>query len=54
MKTLRRLAFALFAAKQEEPKGWNKIVAAGAPQAILSRRLVLAGKEQPVGAGVTQ
>jgi hypothetical protein len=52
MKLLRRLAFALFTAKQDEPKGWNKIVAAGAPQAILSRRLVLAGKEQPVGAGI--
>ena len=54
MKVLRRLAFALFTSKSETPKDWNKIVAAGAPQAILSRRLVLAGKEQPVGAGVTQ
>jgi hypothetical protein len=52
MKLLRRLAFALFTAKLETPKDWNKIVAAGAPQAILSRRLVLAGKEQPVGAGI--
>lgn len=52
MKMLRRLAFALFTAKQETPKSWNAIVAAGAPQAILSRRLVLAGKEQPVGAGI--
>jgi hypothetical protein len=54
MILLRRLAFALFTAKSETPKEWNKIVTAGAPQAILSRRLVLAGKEQPVGAGVTQ
>jgi hypothetical protein len=54
MVLLRRLAFALFTAKTETPKDWNRIVVAGAPQAILSRRLVLAGKEQPVGAGVTQ
>jgi hypothetical protein len=52
MKTLRALAFALYTAKQQNPRTWNAIVAAGAPQAILSRRLVLAGKEQPVGAGI--
>lgn len=52
MALLRRLSFALFTAKSENPKGWNAIVAAGAPQAILSRRLVLGGKEQPVGEGI--
>ena len=52
MALLRKLAFALFTAKTQTPKDWNRIVASGAPQAILSRRLVLAGKEQPVGAGV--
>ena len=51
MATLRRLTFALFTARKDNPKTWNAIVAAGAPQAILSRRLVLAGKEQPVGEG---
>ena len=53
MEALRRLAFALFKARQDAPKTWNAIVAAGAPQAILSRRLVLGGKEQPVGEGLT-
>ena len=52
MAMLRRLAFALFTAKTDNPKSWPAIVAAGAPQAILHRRLVLAGKAQPVGAGV--
>ena len=51
MATLRQLAFALFKARQDAPKTWNAVVAAGAPQAILSRRLVLGGKEQPVGEG---
>jgi len=50
MALLRRLAFVLFEQKRDTPKSWNAIVHAGAPQAILSRRLVLAGKEQPVGA----
>ena len=52
MALLRRLVFALHTARQEAPKSWNAIVAAGAPQAILSRRLVLGGKEQPVGEGL--
>lgn len=54
MKGLRALVFVLFASKQQDSKGWNAIVAAGAPQAILSRRLVLAGKEQPVGEGIVK
>ncbi len=53
MALLRRLVFALVAARQDAPKSWNTIVVAGAPQAVLSRRLVLAGREQPVGAGIT-
>jgi hypothetical protein len=53
MAALRRLAYALFSARQEAPKRWNAIVAAGAPQAVLSRRLALAGKERPIGEGLT-
>ena len=53
MALLRRLVFALHTLRQDTPKAWNAIVASGAPQAVLSRRLVLAGKEQPVGEGIT-
>ncbi len=52
MALLRRLSFALFTAKTENPKSWPAILAAGAPQAILHRRLVLGGKAQPVGEGI--
>ncbi len=51
MGGLRKLGWALFSAKQAEPKSWLKAAAAGAPQAILSRRLALAGREAPVGEG---
>jgi hypothetical protein len=51
MGGLRKIGWALFAAKQAEPKSWIKAVAAGAPQAILSRRLALAGREAAVGEG---
>ena len=49
MGGLRKLGWALLSAKQAEPKSWLKAVVAGAPQAILSRRLALAGREAAVG-----
>ncbi|MES2033006.1 MAG: hypothetical protein V4466_02415 [Pseudomonadota bacterium] len=48
MKVLARLVATLGAERKKSPKAWPALVAAGAPQAILSRRLALAGREQPV------
>ena len=48
MKTLARLVATLKEHKQNQPKAWPAIVAAGAPQALLSRRLALGGREPPV------
>ncbi len=48
MKTLARLVATLKVHKQNQPKAWPAIVAAGAPQALLSRRLALGGREPPV------
>lgn len=45
LAALGRLVGALKARKQTAPQDWPAIVAAGAPQAILSRRLALAGRE---------
>jgi hypothetical protein len=45
---LARLVATLKDYKDAQPKAWPAAVAAGAPQALLSRRLVLAGREQPV------
>ncbi|ATQ42194.1 hypothetical protein [Caulobacter mirabilis] len=47
MKLLARLVATLAEHRQKTPKVWTALVAAGAPQAILSRRLVLAGREAP-------
>ncbi|MDP3660180.1 hypothetical protein [Phenylobacterium sp.] len=48
LATLARLVATLRDAKAEQPKTWPALVAAGAPQAILSRRLALAGREPAV------
>ncbi|MDP1738986.1 MAG: hypothetical protein Q8L23_16280 [Caulobacter sp.] len=48
--TLSRLAATLAEHRTLDPKCWPGLVAAGAPQAILSRRLALGGREQPVEA----
>jgi hypothetical protein len=48
LPTLARLAATLKAYKAAQPQLWAKAVAAGAPQALISRRLVLGGREQPV------
>lgn len=48
MKTLARLVATLQDYKAKHPKHWPALVAGGVPQAILSRRLALAGREQPV------
>lgn len=50
MPTLSRLVATLVEHRQLDPKCWPALVAAGAPQAILSRRLALAGREPPVEA----
>lgn len=50
MAGLRRLRAGLEAERTRAPQGWAATVAAGAPQAILSRRLALAGREPPVDA----
>lgn len=51
MKTLQALVATLQARKQAAPDTWPATVAAGAPQAILSRRLVLAGREPAIESG---
>lgn len=43
--TLSRLVATIVEHRQLDPKGWPGLVAAGAPQAILSRRLALGGRE---------
>lgn len=48
--TLSRLVATLVEHRTLDPKCWPGLVAAGAPQAILSRRLALAGREPPVEA----
>lgn len=48
--TLSRLVATLAEHRTLDPKCWPTLVAAGAPQAILSRRLILGGREQPVEA----
>ena len=51
MTLLSRLVALLQPQKQKSPETWPAIVAAGAPQAIISRRLALAGREPPVDQG---
>jgi len=46
--TLSRLVATLAEHRTLDPKCWPGLVAAGAPQAILSRRLALGGREPPV------
>lgn len=46
--TLSRLVATLAEHRTLDPKCWPGLVAAGAPQAILSRRLALAGREPAV------
>ena len=48
MKTLARLVATLRDYKARYPQHWPALVAGSVPQAILSRRLALAGREQPV------
>ncbi len=48
MKLLARLVATVGEHRRKSSKVWTALVAAGAPQAILSRRLVLAGREAPV------
>lgn len=50
IKTLGRLVATLRDYRAKHPKQWPALVAGGVPQAVLSRRLVLAGREQPVEA----
>jgi hypothetical protein len=50
MKTLGRLVATLRDYRAKHPKQWPALVAGGVPQAVLSRRLALAGREQPVEA----
>ncbi len=45
LATLSRLVATLAEHRTLDPKCWPGLVAAGAPQAILSRRLALAGRE---------
>jgi hypothetical protein len=46
--TLARLVATLKVYKTAQPKAWAAAVAGGAPQALITRRLVLGGREQPV------
>lgn len=48
--TLSRLVATIVEHRKLDPKFWPGLVAAGAPQAVLSRRLALAGREPPVEA----
>lgn len=48
--TLSRLVATVAEHRALDPKCWPGLVGAGAPQAILSRRLALAGREPPVEA----
>lgn len=50
LKTLRRLVATLRDYRAAHPKQWPALVAGGVPQAVLSRRLVLGGREQPAEA----
>lgn len=50
LKTLQRLVATLRDHRVRHPKQWPALVAAGVPQAVLSRRLALAGREPPVEA----
>lgn len=50
LKTLCRLVATLRDHRQKHPRQWPALVAGGVPQAVLSRRLALAGREQPVEA----
>jgi hypothetical protein len=50
LKTLCRLVATLRDYRVKHPKHWPALVAGGVPQAVLSRRLALAGREQPVKA----
>ena len=43
---LRRLLGSLRGVLQGPPAGWRAAIAAGAPQAVLTRRLVLGGRER--------
>ena len=45
---LSRIAGALRTVKESATASWPAAVAAGVPQAVLSRRLALAGREPPV------
>lgn len=47
---LARLLATLKAYKAAQPKLWAAAVKAGAPQALITRRLILGGREQPVDA----
>ncbi len=51
MVALRTALGRLQALRTEQPAAWRATLEAGVPQAILSRRLALAGREQPVEAG---
>ena len=48
MAELSRLAGALKMLRERTPQNWPAAVAAGAPQAVLSRRLALAGREPAI------
>lgn len=48
LATLARLVATLAEHRTLDPKCWPGLVAAGAPQAILSRRLALAGREPAI------
>lgn len=48
MPTLARLVATLAENRKSRPADWPALVAAGAPQAVLSRRLALAGREPTV------
>ena len=51
MNQLRALVGALVQQQQADPGRWNEVVATGALQAVISRRLALAGRE-PAKEGV--
>ena len=52
--TLSRLVATLAEHRTLDPKCWPALVASGAPQAILSRRLALAGREPAVESPTSQ
>lgn len=52
--TLSRLVATLAEHRTLDPKCWPGLVAAGAPQAIISRRLALAGREPAIESPTSQ